>query len=170
MRRALKIAAGSTAALLLLAGGYTAWLFFGPNPAPYDGPPLTAQTILPDSQTRLELQFWPAHRYLAEYYIRLNVTAPGGPQVSVDLPLDPGGGRRFNLYRLKGSSYLLANRWGRWSIDARSGVVLEKPEPSPLPKTGFVGSIDTSRGEGWRFIPAAERAELPVEFPGDSGV
>ena len=101
---------------------------------------------------------------LAEYEHRARLEHNGQVASRLDLTFDTGGYGRTNLYRLADGQFLL--------LDAGASVLIYVPLPSLQPEMTrqrrgvFVGAFDTDSTGTWRFIPASERPERPVEYGG----
>ncbi len=75
---------------------------------------------------------------------------------------DTGGYSRTNIYRVSHSIYVLRDAADSYEFDvARSA--LRKRESREV-EGRFVGCFDIDDSRHWRFIPAAERQEMPAEF------
>lgn len=102
------------------------------------------------------------HAFLAEYGRKVIVQVGARGTTEMQLFPDSGGHSRTNLYRLNAGQALLVDAEGSYTIDITTGAVAKDEVRR---KAGaFIGSFDVDRSDTWRFIPAAERAELPTEF------
>jgi hypothetical protein len=121
-----------------------------------------ASVRVPGSTATITVERVPSHAFLAEYERKAVVQIGARPTSQMQLFADSGGNSRTNLYRLDAGRVLLLDADASYTIDVTSGTA-SKDEVRR--KTGtFIGSFDVDGSETWRFIPAAERAELPTEF------
>lgn len=122
----------------------------------------TATYSVPRSDMTVVLERDAAHRALAEYHRSASLVIGGRPRARVALFLDSGGYSRTNLYRLGETTLLLRDAEASYVIDLASKTIAK--DASRQRAGTFLGSFDVDSRKAWRFVPAAERPEMPTEF------
>ncbi|GAA5232122.1 hypothetical protein GCM10025795_05350 [Verticiella sediminum] len=113
----------------------------------------------------------PRHFFLAEYDRTLVVFRDGKKIKSTPMGVDTGGAGHMNVYQMDSDTLLTVDRFGMYSVRLSDGTVrLIGNADSFRPQGVFMGGFDTVREESgrrvYRFLPAAEREEIPVEPAG----
>ncbi len=75
---------------------------------------------------------------------------------------------RVNVYQISENQYILRDAFDAYSLDTEAKT-LAKTSPSILTATfedtkypKFIGAFDNNKNGAWRYIPASERAEIPL--------
>lgn len=106
---------------------------------------------------------------LAEYHRSLILVSSSRQLQTVELFPDTGGYSLINLYRFPGERYLVRTMGNHeYLVSPAQRSISSSPRRSSrgLPEgSSFIGAFDFADGYHWRFIPAAERAELDSEIP-----
>jgi hypothetical protein len=105
------------------------------------------------------------HAFLAEYKRELLLLRGSEAVAREELFFDSGGYSRVNLYRLSPSQYRLTTIGNHfYDVDLTAEQILAVPgADAPVSAAGsFVGAFDWSPRRNWRFVPAAEREEIPI--------
>jgi hypothetical protein len=105
-----------------------------------------------------------AHGGLAEYQRSASLLVGSQPVARVTLFVDTGGYSRTNLYRLSETRLLLRDAEASYVIDVVAKTITK--DESRRKAGAFLGSFDVDASREWRFVPAAERPEMPTEFSG----
>lgn len=130
--------------------------------APSDGPE-TALWRHP-SGLAIAVERRQTHEFLAEYDRRVVVRTPGASPVVYDLDRETGGYARVNVHALGDSALILRDAFGAIMVPLDGGPLRDL---SGRPRgDAFVGSFDEDDAGRWRFLPAPERPEQPVELRG----
>jgi hypothetical protein len=125
-------------------------------------PPERASVRVHGSTATVTVERMPSHPSLAEYERKAIVEIGAQSSTQMQLFPDSGGNSRTNLYQLNARQVLLLDGEASYTIDVTTGAV---SKDDVRRKAGaFIGSFDVDDSSRWRFIPAAERAELPTEF------
>jgi hypothetical protein len=110
------------------------------------------------------------HDFLAEYDRYLVLIVGGIAVTRTQISTDTGGRSRANVFFRKADSVLVLQDWmGRHVINvARSSISEVGFECAEPEGSVFVGAFDVDETKGWRFIPAAERKQMPMSVSGCS--
>jgi hypothetical protein len=126
---------------------------------------------LPGTSTTLVIERRPMHANQAEYH--RTVVLRMGPRDLVRQSMfdDTGGYSRTNVYRSSDSTFVLVDVEASYAANAR-GEELRRDDvrrTDAKSRGQFLGAFDIDSSRTWRFIPATEQPELPVEFRGGTG-
>ncbi len=125
--------------------------------------PDTAATTLPGTALGVDVVRAPIHRFLAEFSRTIVLLRPGLRPIEVGMLDDTGGYSRVNLYLLSDGTFRLRDAQESFLIPTVNALILFE-DPRAAPSGVFQGSFDIDSDHVWRFIPAAERPELPTEL------
>lgn len=116
----------------------------------------------------LQLERVCIHDFLAEYDRLLVLNVGGRPVNRVQISTDTGGLSRANVFFRRADSMLIVqDRMGRYEVDPAWHIIREVSSECVNPKGSvFVGAFDVDESKGWRFIPAAERKQMPMRGSG----
>jgi hypothetical protein len=108
------------------------------------------------------------HDFLAEYDRYLVLIVDGVPVTRTQISTDTGGRSRANVFFRKADSTLvLQDRMGRYEINGARRYISEVSSECTQPEGSvFVGAFDVDETKGWRFIPVAERKQMPLPVSG----
>ncbi|HEY0082705.1 MAG TPA: hypothetical protein VGB61_07940 [Pyrinomonadaceae bacterium] len=116
----------------------------------------------------LRLERISIHDFLAEYDRYLVLIVGGVPVTRTQISTDTGGKSRANVFFRKADSTLVLQDWmGRYEINVAQRNISEVSSTCREPEGNvFVGAFDVDETKEWRFIPAAERKQMPVPASG----
>lgn len=119
---------------------------------------------VPDTRADITVERRASNPPHPEYARRIILRVAGRTAARVEMGGDTGGYGRANLYHLGGPVYLLRDAGDSYTVDVDRHTVAR----GPARRAGgrFLGAFDQDESRRWRFIPAAERPEMPVEFRG----
>ncbi len=117
------------------------------------------------SGVRVEYTVTAAHAYLAEYHRKLRVEFARS-QVDYPMEMDTGGFLLVNVHRLPDRRLMLYDGADHIIIDAEHETVVHTNPPVDAAEAEYLGCFDSPRGEQFRFISAAERAEQTPPMSG----
>lgn len=104
-----------------------------------------------------------SHPFLARYNLRLTIQGQGTCWAEAELFPDTGHVGRRNLYEVSpGRLYLIGQYDARIVDFQRCLITLSEFHSLESPVT-FLGSFDADDRQGWAFLSAIERRELPFE-------
>ena len=108
------------------------------------------------------------HDYLAEYDRYLVLVIGQNPVARVQVTTDTGGMSSANVFLRESDSMLIVqDRMGRYEIDVKQKAIREVSNDCTNPQGSvFIGAFDNSESDGWRFIPATERKQMPMIISG----
>ena len=116
---------------------------------------------LANGEVRLWVELVPTHPRLSEYK-RTLVVSRGGAEVRQTLFPDTGGYGRLNIYRQSGEVLVVRGPFDALLVHL-DPLRIEMP-PQPTMASGkYVAALAQGADGAWRFIPAAEAGELPLE-------
>lgn len=126
--------------------------------------PQRAEYSVPGSDVTVALERKPTHRVVAEYERSASLLVGGQRVAQRALFSDTGGYSRTNLYQLGEARLLLRDADASYVVDPASKTIAK--DESRRKGGTFLGSFDIDSSKQWRFVPAAERPEMPTEFKG----
>lgn len=125
------------------------------------------------ASTAIAIDRLQTHIFLAEYKRELVFLKDGREFRRVKLPSDTGGSAHMNVYRTGLESLALVDRFDIHHVGLTDGSVKgTSRDSSTVPQAGFLGAFDTVKDNSvrvYRFVPAGERPEVPIEAARLSG-
>lgn len=108
------------------------------------------------------------HDFLAEYDRYLVLIVGGVSVTRTQISTDTGGKSRANVFFRKADSTLVLQDWmSSYEINVAQRNISEVSYKCGEPEGSvFVGAFDVDETKEWRFIPAAERKQMPIPASG----
>jgi hypothetical protein len=80
----------------------------------------------------------------------------------IPMALENGEYSRANVYRTSDKTYLVKDFWSDYEINTETKILKKLDSVTKTDGGEFVGAFDVNENGGWRFIPLAEKNEIPL--------
>jgi len=125
-------------------------------------PTYEADARLPGTNCIVAVQLQPMHFYLPEYSRALVLRSPGAAAVRRDMFPDTGGYMRTQLYRLHDGRFIVEGSFDAFAVDPAAHRI-SKIDAKLVDTAQYLGAFDDTGDGHWRFIPAFESPEQPLQ-------
>lgn len=125
--------------------------------------PEPASAEIPSAQLRLTIMRMATDPFLQRFTLTLHVKGRGDCSSSTELFPDTGYAGRRNIYQAAQGKVYVVGQYDARVIDARNCETNLAEFRSLDRDVIFVGSFDQDEAHHWRYVPAAQRPELPFE-------
>jgi len=127
--------------------------------------PRVAQYSVPSGDVTLAVSLLSTHPFLAEFKRELLVTRANTPPTTTELFPDTGGYALVNLYRRSDGQLLVRTIGDDSYVVDPTGEIKTIPAIGASSTDAYLGAFDWDAQKRWRFIPASEAAEMPLDQP-----